>query len=180
MLGKKSKNKTSIWEKTKWLRWATKLILPILLGATGSLYLYFRSYNQTDNINNFNSPNSINTVGQNGNNSVTINNNAPNPKITINPIKENIKQNGQYLSEFLMNVKTEIPIPNLYVQANANSIIYLYALPKKTGAYLVNGGSGFTNKEKISFINISNAPSAEYQVTAITNQPEKITFNFKY
>jgi hypothetical protein len=93
-------------------------------------------------------------------------------KIYMNRIFVNEPVEDGYQSEFLLSVETEVPIKNLYIQANAEDVIKMDVIPQRTGA--ANFGHSGT-RDEFAFTNIENV-YGEYQVRLLTETPQKITF----
>lgn len=129
----------------------------------------------TDNeINNIQSPGSINTIGQTGGVNVVVNNNLkiPDPKISIKLLEKNIERDGKYFSSFLMDIETQVLIPNLYLQANAQSIESFEASAQRSGISM-SGNSG--KREGFAFVNLQQA-YGKYSLNIVSHLPNNVTF----
>lgn len=97
---------------------------------------------------------------------------VPKPDINVSQLTENDPIDSGYQSNFLLSIKTEIPIKNLYVQANARRVIKMDVFPQRTGAAMF-GHSG--ERDGFAFTNITDA-YGDYKIRITTETPQEITF----
>ena len=109
---------------------------------------------------------------------VNINTNFPPPKIELVEMAANEPEGELYRSTARMVVTTMIPVPELYLEARAPTIMRIEALPhNQTGVFTI----GYTRlvAEGVAVRNIPNA-RGEYIVTFYSRKPEKFAVTYSY
>lgn len=101
-----------------------------------------------------------------------VNIGPPDPKITITPIQTNIERDGKFFSSFMLDIESVAAIPNLYLQANAQTIESFDPSPQRIGVTMI-GHSG--KRDGFAFTNLQQA-HGKYLLSIVTRKAGEITF----
>lgn len=122
-----------------------------------------------------------------GTNSGTVNQNItnelPEPKFELRPISDKFVD-GRYILQTLLVIDSKAPLKNLYVEANAPSIMTFDVTPQNSTMVVWGHSSTGQSGDKLTgkgFINIPNA-FGNYVISVITRNRDKvdIVYNPEY
>lgn len=128
-----------------------------------------------------NSPNAVIQVNESGDNIIDnrqtiVNQNIGIPKPTLNILhnKKNIRNGkSQFINEFLVDIKTALPIPKVYFIANGNFIIDIEVISPNGVQFNVRKSVN-TKRAEYSF---SNLTEGNYRVTVTSTEIDSIIIN---
>ena len=117
-----------------------------------------------------NAPNSVISIDQRGGitaGQVNITTGLPEPKFEIKSLVENQPDGELYRTEFLLNISSQVAIPNLYLQVSSPAITKMDVNPQRSGAS-ISGHTGI--RDGFAFTNLQNAYGS-YKITALSKSP---------
>ena len=122
---------------------------------------------------------SVVSIGQKGGITagvVNIEQGISEPKLEIKPLVENAPEGELYKTEFILTIISQVPIPDLNLQAKAPTITKMNAVAQRTGLAM-QGPSGI--REGYAFITLIQAHGS-YKIILYSKTPENIEINYEF